>query len=380
MGRVIRTVMRKELIQTFRDRRMLFILFIAPALQTTIFGFAVNLDLTSEPAVVADLDRTETSRRIIDIVRESPSFELLAVTDEEGVADEMIWRGQAVVAVHIPHGFAKKLEQGEAELLVVLDGSDANTAVRAGQELGQALNNDAAKRQREVIEAAIRLKGLAPERMIPSMRIEPRVWYNPQLRTAVFLVPGVLAMVLLVITMMLTSMGLTREKELGTLEQVMVSPLKPVELIIGKTVPFAALGMIDVLLVVCLAVLVFHVPVRGSLFALFGASGIFLITTLGLGLFVSTISATQQQAMMNAFFIMLPALMLSGFVFPVENMPPFAKWLAAANPLTYYIAIARGLMVKGAAVQNLLEQILYLTIIGLTVMTAAALRFRKRIA
>lgn len=375
---VIFAVMRKELIQTFRDKRMLPLLFVAPVIQTTLFGFAVNLDLVAQPVVVSDRDLSRASRHVVEVIGESDSFRLVGFTASDDEAEEAILTGRAAAAVFIPKGYSRDLETGEAEILVAMDGSDSNTAVRAGQEISGLLAHDAAVEMRERLTAAFAQKGCAAEALMPGVRIEPRAWFNPSLKTAIFLVPGVLALVLMVITMMLTSMGLTREKELGTLEQVMVSPLRSYELIIGKVLPFAVLGLIEVVLVVSLAVLVFDVPLRGSIPALFGAAAIFLMTTLGLGLFISTISETQQQAMMNALFIMLPALMLCGYIFPVEHMPPLAQWIAAVNPLTYFIEIARGIMVQGASVVDLAGSYAALTVIGGVVLGLASLRFKKR--
>ena len=192
--------------------------------------------------------------------------------------------------------------------------------------------------------------------------------------------PGVLALVLLVITMMLTAMGLTREKEMGTLEQIMVTPIRPAELMLGKTLPFAALGLLDLGVALSISVVVFDLPVRGSLFAVYGATLLYLMTTLGLGLFISTISATQQQAMLTAFFFMLPALLLSGHIFPIDNMPEPVRWLTLANPLRHYIEIVRGVLIKGASLADLWRQVASLAGIGLLVLGGASLRFKKRIA
>lgn len=374
------SVIRKELTQTFRDKRMVFILFLAPVLQTLVFGFAVNLDLKAQPTVIADLDRTPQSRQLVALLSHNEGFQVTRVVKSDKEAERLIWRGQAAVSLHIPKGYGKSLEKGEAELLVVLDGSDSNTAVRAGQEVSQVLLSLAKERLESKIDQRLASMGVSRDGLIPRIVVEPRTWYNPQLKTAIYLVPGVLALVLMVITTMLTSMGLTREKEIGTLEQVMVSPLRSLELIIGKTVPFAAFGLADVFFVVSMATLVFDVPVRGSLLSLFGASLLFLMTTLGLGIFISTISRTQQQAMMNFFFVMLPALMISGYVFPVEHMPEAAQWLAAINPLTYFIEIARGLLVKGSSLADLQDCVAKLAVIGCVVLGAAALKFRKRVA
>ncbi len=375
--RVVGVVARKELIQTLRDPRMLPLLLVAPILQTVVFGFAVNLDLKDQPVAVVDSDRTEASRSLTDELRRADSFDVVGVLDDPDKAEALVMRGEAALVLQIPRGFGEDLQRGQAAVAVVVDGSDANTAVRASQELNQILAQRATSEQWGRLGAALAARGIPPERATPRIRLESRAWYNPQLRTAVFLVPGVLALVLAVITMVLTAMGLTREKEVGTLEQLMVSPLRPHELILGKVLPFVAFGLVDVALVSALAFLVFGVPLRGSLVAVFVVSGVYLLTTLGLGLFISTVSATQQQALLNAFFVLLPALMLSGYVFPVEHMPEPVQWLTTLNPLRYYITLMRGLMVKGAPLGAMLPSLAALAGLGLAVTVAASLRFRK---
>ncbi|MDD5309118.1 MAG: ABC transporter permease [Deltaproteobacteria bacterium] len=380
MPRVIARIMRKELIQTFRDKRMVGVLFLAPVLQVVLFGYAVNLDLSAQPTVIADLDRSPESREAVQAIVNQTGFKVVAHATTHAQAERALDTGKASLALLVPRGYADDLAAGAAELLLVLDGSDSNTALRASQEAGQTLGNLAVASQRERVVQAAAARGTSLDGLLPSVTIEARPWFNPQMKTAIFLVPAVLALVLMVVTMMLTSMGLTREKEIGTLEQIMVTPVRPVELMIGKTLPFAVIGLLDVALIVSVAALVFDVPVRGSLLSLFLASGLYLMTTLGLGLFISTVSATQQQAMLNAFFVLLPALMLSGYIFPIENMPQAVQWLTIVNPLRYYIELTRGIMIKGATITDLWTQTLALAGLGALVLTAASLRFRKRIA
>jgi ABC-2 type transport system permease protein len=352
----------------------------APVLQVILFGYAVNLDLSAQPLVIADLDRTAASRRAIETIAENDSFLLVGRVDSHDKAEAAIDKGDASLALLIPRGFEKKLEQGRAELLMILDGSDSNTALRAGQEAGQILNNGAITRQKQRVQAALSAQGVSPDVLLPQLQINARAWFNPQMKTAVFLVPGVLALVLMVVTTILTAMGLTREKEIGTLEQVMVTPIKSIELMVGKTIPFALLGLLEVAVVVSIASLVFDLPVRGSLLSLYGVTVLYLMTTLGLGLFISTVSATQQQAMLNAFFVVLPALMLSGFIFPIDNMPEPVQWITYANPLRYFIQLVRGIMVKGSSLTELSGSVASLAGLGVLVLIAAALRFRKRVA
>jgi len=380
MMRIVQRVAKKELIQTFRDRKMLGVLLIAPIIQVVLFGFAVNLDLTAQPLAVADADRSRESREIVRAIAEDDGFTLAVSARDEAEAEGALDTGDASLALLVPRGYAARLAEGRAEVALVVDGSDSNTAVRAGQEAGQILTAQAIGGQRGKIEAALAASGRSADRGIPQLVIEPRVLFNPQLRSAVFLVPGVLALVLAVITMMLTAMGLTREKELGTLEQLMVTPIRPAELMLGKTLPFAVLGLLDLGVALSVAVVVFDLPVHGSLVEIYAATLLYLMTTLGMGLFISTVSATQQQAMLTTFFFLLPALMLSGLVFPIDNMPEPVQWLTQANPLRHYIEIVRGVLVKGASLSDLWRQAATLAGLGVLVLGSASLRFRKRIA
>jgi ABC-2 type transport system permease protein len=376
----IAAVIRKELIQTMRDRRMLPLLLVAPLVQTLVFGYAVNLDLDDQPVVISDHDGSPASREIAVAVRTAASFELAAVVRDDDEAEQMVREGRAALAILVPRGYARDLDRGQGRIFVALDGSDANTALRASQELSLILGQRAAALSSARFGQVLAARGLDPGSALPAVELRPRAMFNPRLETAVFLVPGVLALVLAVITMVMTSMALAREKEVGTLEQVMVSPLRPIELMLGKALPFAFFGLLEVALVICLARLVFDVPMTGSLVAVFAVSAIYLMTTLGLGLLISTFSSTQQQALLNAFFVLLPALMLSGYVFPVEHMPAPVQWLTVLNPLRYYIELVRGLMVKGATIADMAPSLAALTALGSSVLIAASLRFRKRAA
>jgi ABC-2 type transport system permease protein len=378
MFRVIGRIFKKELIQAVRDKRMFAVILIAPILQTILFGFALNLDLSSQPLVIADVDRSVESRQLIDAIVATDGFVIAGYVLSDKEAEDAVWKGRAALALFIPRGYAQDLSRGDAEVQVIVDGSDSNTALRASQEISQILSNHVLDQSKVRIKQTLLQQGISPDRMDASVSITPRAWFNPQLRSSVFMVPGVLGMVLMVITMVLTSMGLTREKEIGTLEQIMVSPVKPWELIIGKVLPFAFLGMVDVAFITALITVVFDLPPMGSMLTLFGVSAIFLLTTLGLGLFISTVSATQQQAMMTAFFVLLPAVMLSGFVFPVDNIPLGVRWVADINPMRYYLELVRGIIVKGSTLGDLYRPTLLLTVVGVTVFTSASLRFKKR--
>lgn len=379
MFRVLGRIMRKEFIQTFRDKKMFGIIIAAPLLQTILFGYAVNMDLTAQPIVVADEDHSSESRALITAIAAHDGFRLIGETAHPEAATQAVVRGQAGLALIIPRGYAKASERQSGELSVILDGSDSNTALRAGQEITQIINNRVTTALQARIRTRVASLGISADRQFPQIEIVSRAWYNPQMRSAVFTVPGVLGLVLLVITMMLTSLGLTREKEIGTLEQIMVTPIKPWQLILGKCLPFAILGMADIVLIVCVASLIFSIPPLGSLLALALACVLFLLVALGLGLFISTVSATQQQAMLTAFFFIFPMINLSGFVFPIDSMPPFAQWLTAFNPVRYFLDLVRGIIVKGASLEDLAYQALVLAAMAFFVLLGSSLRFRKRL-
>lgn len=379
MFRVLGRIMKKEFIQTFRDKKMFGVIIAAPLIQTIMFGFAVNMDLTAQPIVVADEDRSPQSRELVTAIAAHDGFRLVGETADPNEATTAVVLGKAGLALLIPRGFAKDSERQDGELALVLDGSDSNTALRAGQEITQIVNARLMTVMRTRIQTRVAAQGLSTDRLLPQIDIVSRAWYNPQMRSAVFTVPGVLGLVLLVITMMLTSLGLTREKEIGTLEQIMVTPIKPWQLILGKCLPFAILGMADIVLIVCAASFIFDIPPLGSLLSLGLACVLFLLVALGLGLFISTVSATQQQAMLTAFFFIFPMINLSGFVFPIDSMPEFAQWLTYLNPLRYFLDLVRGIIVKGASLSELSTQATILAVMAFCVLLGSSLRFRKRL-
>ena len=378
MFRIVGRIMKKEFIQTFRDKRMLAIIMVAPVLQTIIFGFAVNLDLTAQPVVVCDRDRSPESRRVIQALAETDGFSIVQQVDEDDQAERAVLLGDATVALLIPKEFSRDMDRGGAELFIGIDGSDSNTATRAGQEAASIIGALNQKNMLLTLKHLAARRGASTDTAFPELSIVSRTWFNPSMRSAVFFVPAVLGLVLMVITMMLTSLGLTREKEIGTLEQIMVTPIRPWQLIVGKILPFAILGLFDVSLIVAAAAAIFNIPSAGPIWALLLSASLFLMTSLGLGLFISTISSTQQQAMMNAFFVMLPALMLSGFVYPIDNMPQSIQYLTIFNPLRYFVESTRGIMVKGAGIADLWPTLSMLGGLGLLVLISASMRFKKR--
>ena len=365
-------IIRKEFIQLRRDRRMFFIVFFSPVLQLFLLGYAANLDIRNIPVVFCDLDATRTSRDFIAQFPASGYFSLQATVDRAEDVDAYIDQGKASLAVILPKGMGRRLAgRKSVRVQVIVDGAESQSAI-VGLNYATMIG---LKYSRQILLE--RLRSASPGLSIPRVDPEVRVWYNPELRSRNFMIPGVLAMVLMIITMMLTSLGIVKEKELGTMEQLIVTPVRPHELIMGKLLPFFLIGLVEITVVVAVAVFGFGVPVKGSVWLLFGLSPTFMLTTLGLGLFISTISRNQQQAMLTAAFFIIPQIILSGFVFPIENMPRLIQWLTYVVPLRYFLVIIRGLFLKAVGLNALWDETAALLIFGLAILGLSILRFRK---
>ena len=362
--RRVRFLIWKELIELKSDPTLFGIVIAAPIVQLLMLGYAATTDIQNVPIVVADADRSTISRDLIARFEASPSFSVVDVVPSVADIDSYLERGQAWMALSIPPEFGAAVENAEpSPLQIVADGSDANSTTVA---LGYANNLIGAYAQELMRQA-------------PPIDARIRVWFNPQLESRDFMIPGILALLLLVITTNLSSMGIVREKELGTLEQLNVTPLRRWELIVGKLLPYALVGMVDVVLVLALAVAWFEVPLRGSLMLLIALTVVYLISTLGIGLLVSTISSTQQQAMMTTVFMFLmPMIYLSGFIFPIENMPAAIQPLTYLMPLRYYLVILRSIFLKGVGLETLWPQALGLAACGFGLLALAVARSRKR--
>jgi ABC-2 type transport system permease protein len=370
MFRVVRYIIRKEFIQTFRDRRMLFPIFVAPVIQLILFGYAVTTDIKNVSLAVLDYDRTHESRNLVSSFSQAESFNLDYYLKSPQEIDRLLEKDKIKAAVVIPPKFERNLKKGaQASLQVILDGTDANSATIIMSYISQLV----AKYSKNILTP---IRNPSGGGVVIS---QPRVWYNPNLKSSVYMVPGVICLILLITTLLLTSMALTKEREMGTLEQLIVSPIKPWELIIGKTIPFVLIGFCDVIIIISAGKLIFDVPIRGSLLFLFGVALLFVLTTLSLGLFISTISRTQQQAMMTAFFFILPAILLSGIFSPIENMPQIVQYITLLNPLRYFSTAVRGILLKGNDISILWPQVLALFIFGLAASVFSSLRFKKHL-
>lgn len=365
-------VVRKEIRQTVRDRRVMFLLVVAPLLQTVIFGFAIDFQVDRIPVAVADLDRTGASREHARRLLADGTLRRAADAASAEEADGLLDRNRAAAAVIFPPRFGADLDAGRtARVQVLVDGTDPNQATVAAGAVSRYFG--------ELGQALARERAAAAGRPLPgTIRVTPRIAYNPSLRSAPFMVPGVLVMVLLIITTIVTAMGLSREREMGTLEQVMVTPIRPLVLLLGKLLPFAAIGLFDVLLVLSAGSWIFDLPFRGPLAVLGVATLLYLLVTLSLGLLISTVSRTQQQSFLAGFLVLQPALLLSGVATPIRSMPGWLQAVTLLNPVRWFIEVVRANLLKGADFADLWPRLLILLVLGLALLSAATMRFRKR--
>lgn len=380
----IREIVRKEFRQVLREPRMRVILFVPPLMQLIIFGYAVNLDVENSKIAWMDQDRTPASRELLSAFQGSRHFQVTAIPASEDAVQDLLDRGKVQAVVRVLPGFARDIHRSETTAVQILvEGTNSNTASMVSSYATQIVARYANHVLDEQLKTRL-MRRTAPSggpinTDLPTLTVRSRVWFNPDLRSRNYFVPGVVVIIIALVTLILTSMAIVREKEIGTMEQLMVTPIRPIELILGKTMPFAFIGLLDVMLITAAALLVFSIPFRGSGFLLLAASVLFLLTTLGAGLYISTISQTQQQAMMATFFFLMPAVLLSGFAFPIRNMPVVVQYLTYLNPLRYFLEIVRGIFLKGTGIAVLWPQMVSLLTFGLVVLSVSVLRFRKRL-
>jgi ABC-2 type transport system permease protein len=379
MSRIL-FIVWKEFLELRQNPRLFGVVIVAPILQLALLGYAATTDVKNVPVVVADGDRSAASRRLIARFEASPFFTVVDVVGTVDQVEPYLEQGLGGMALAIPAGYGEGLDAGDPQTVqVIADGTDSNSAnVALGYATG--LIADYA-RELGAARAEARSTSSGRARPAPAGVIEarPRIWFNPELESRDFMIPGVLALLLLVVTSNLSSMAIVRERELGTLEQLNVTPVRRWELIVGKLLPYGLIGMIDVALVVTVAVMWFEIPLRGSLLLLVTLSAVYLLCTLALGLFVSTVSHTQQQAMMTAtFFFLVPMIYLSGFIFPIENMPVAIQYVTYLIPLRYFLVIVRGIFLKGVGLEVLWPQALAMLGWGLGALALAVARSSKR--
>ena len=368
----IKQMVIKEFIQVLRDRRMKAIVFVTPIMQLLLFGYAVTTDVNNISTAFYDLDKSYESRELARRLEASGYFIILYNPGSPGEVQELVDRGKVLCALQINRGFSEDLKKGTpAAVQVIVDGTDSNTATVA-MDYAVRIITQYAK------ELGARI-GVHDRALPARIDVRTRAWYNPDLRSRNYNVPGVIAIIIMLTCLLLTSMAVVREREIGTMEQLMVTPLRPLELMLGKTIPFASIGFFDMFLVTAVGVFWFDIPIKGSLPLLIGSTAIYLLSVLGIGLFISTVSKTQQQALMATFLFYFPAVLLSGFMFPIANMPAPIQYMTYVNPLRYFLVIIRGIFLKGNGVDILWPQIAALFGLGAVVIALSSLRFRKRL-
>ena len=370
----LRAIVRKEIRQTVRDRRIMFLLIVVPLLQTVVFGFAIDFQFDHVPTLVVDHDASPESRRHIRRLLADGTLRDAGHTTELGEVERKLRTGDAAAALVLPAGLARALSaQRPAEVQVILDGGDPNRALVVAGAASRYFGETA----ESIIKQRLAAHGLAPP---PFVRATPRIWFNPSLKTPPYMIPGVMTVLLVITTTLVTAMGLAREREMGTLEQVLVTPIRPLFLLVGKMTPFLVIGCFDVLLVLTAGVWIFGVPLQGSLLLVATGTLLYVLSMLGIGLLISTVSRTQQQAFLAGFLFAMPAILLSGVMTPIRAMPFWLQAITYCNPVRYYIEVLRAVLLKGAGVFDIWWRLLALLGFGVALLTVASLRFRKRVA
>jgi ABC-2 type transport system permease protein len=364
----IARMVRKELRQLLRDPRSKRIIFLAPVVQLLLFGYAVTTDVRNVSLAVLDGDRSSQSRELVDAFTASGYFREVLAAESGRDLERALDHGRARATLEIPVGFARGLDEGRGPVVhLLVDGTSSNTATVAQ---GYAT--------RIVTEFSLRHGAPRPE--TAGIDLRTRAWFNPELSSRAYNVPAVMGMIVLIMSLLLTAMSVVRERELGTMDQLLVSPLSPGELILGKTLPVAAVAMVQLALVASVGLLWFGIPLQGSVLLLVAASLLFILAGLSFGLLVSTISRTQQEAFLSIFLLVLPAIVLSGLLYPIETMPPFFQWLTLANPLRHFLEIVRDLFLKGAGVADLWFQLTVLALMAWAGIWLAVNRFRASVS
>jgi len=370
----LKQMLIKEFIQVFRDKRTRFVLFGPPIIQMLVFGYAATFEVYHVPTVVLDLDHSQESRELVSRFSSSPYFDVQHQLTDYRQVGYLIDQGKATLGLEINAGFAQNLRKGQtAPLQVIVDATNSNTALIASGYITQIASGFARDYQQD------RIYRISPQMIekIPSVELEQRPWYNPDLRSRWFFVPGIIGSLTLVLVVTLTAFAVVREREIGTLEQIMVTPIRPAEFILGKTLPFFLIGLFDVSLIGTVGTLWFQVPFRGQVLVLLAGAILFLLCMLGVGLLISTVSSTQQQAMVTAFFFIMPAVTFSGFGFPIRTMPQWLQYLTYLSPLRYFLVVLRGTYLKGVGMEILWPQMLAMAALGISLLSVAVLRFHK---
>lgn len=374
----LRSIIRKEFRQVLRNPQTRAMLLLPPLMQLLIFGYAVNLDVNHAQIAWMDEDHSPQSRELLARFQGSGLFEVLATPTSQSEMQDLLDRSTVDGVVRILPGFAKDLERGRStNVQILLDGSDSNSTQLVSGYAGQVIARFTAEVVNETQRDRLVAAGAPVNRAAPRVVAEPRIWFNPELKSRNYFVPGVIVNIIMLVTLSLTALALVREKEIGTMEQLMVTPIRPVELILGKTLPFVLIGFWDMLLVMAASLVIFKIPFAGNFWLLCFGSFLFILTNLGAGLFISTISKTQQQANMATFLIFQPFMMLSGFTFPIRSMPQAIQYFTYINPMRYFLEVVRGIFLKGSGIDVLWPNFLALGVFGLVILTISVSRFHK---
>ena len=367
-------LVKKELWQVSRDSNMLRVIFVVPMIQLLILGYAITTDIKNLDILICDRDNSAISRELIERFAHNDYFIVEQAVCPAGRTEQILFRGEALLALVIPEDFGRDLETGKSpEIQILLDGQNSNTTAVALGYCNRILLQFMQDQQSRSLARNPRLA-----RTVRIVAPVSRAWYNPELKSVYYMIPGIISILLTIMTMLLTGMAIVKEREIGTLDQLLVTPLSAWQIIAGKTLPFAFLGFLEMGFALAFGVLWFKVPVVGSLPLLALLAAVFIFTTLGLGIFISTLVDTQQQALFLAWFFLVSFILLSGFFYPIENMPAWVQVITYANPLRYFIEILRELFLKGAGPRVLWPELLALLSMGLIIFTLATLRFRGR--
>jgi ABC-2 type transport system permease protein len=378
MFRRIRHIIIKEFIQVLRDKKLRFFIIVPPLVQLLTYGYVVNFDIKHVALAVFDESRTMESRQLIDRFVSNEWFSVNYFVDSQKELLDLIDRDNITMALWIQWDFATRMAQGKSgRIQVIVDATDSNAALIVSRYAGTVI----ADYNQQKLEQRFARQGQewAGQTGLP-LTMEPRAWFNPNLISRYSMVPGVIAIVVLLVSLLLTALSVVREKEIGTLEQILVTPIRPFELMLGKTIPFVLISILEVIMVTAVGVYWFEVPLRGSILVLFLGTMAFLLSSVGLGLLISTVSSTQQQAMMAGNLFLTPAILLSGLIFPIANMPVFFQYLTRLNPLMYFIIVTQGVFLKGAGLALLWPQMLSMIVLGIGLLTLAVVRFKVHLA
>ncbi|MEJ2091786.1 MAG: ABC transporter permease [Syntrophobacterales bacterium] len=376
MFRRVRHLIRKEFIQVLRDKKLRLFIFLPPMIQLIAYGYAINFDIKHVPTAVYAEDNSAESRQLISRFASSDYFDIKYFISTQEELRRLIDENEVTLVLRLPYDFARKIKSNQESLVqLVVDATDSNAALIVARYANNVITDFSLEIMQERLARLGAVQGLS----LP-LEVEPRAWFNVNLKSRFSFVPGVIAMVIMLVSLMLTALTVVREREIGTMEQILVSPLRPVEFMLGKTIPFIVISLVDMMIIILVGVFWFEVPFRGSMLVLFIGAITFLFNSVGLGLFISTVSSTQQQAMMAGTFFFTPAILLSGLIFPIPNMPLFFQYLTYLNPLRYFVVVVQGIFLRGDGLAILWPQMAGMTILGLALLTLSVLRFQKRLA